>query len=1025
MCHVLWLLLLSGWVQAGAPSAPPSVFSCAGVVSIAPQGDGTVLCLATSTGKVYCNTRGGGGTRMGGGIAIIDNLQEIHTGPEKVASVVSAHADHTYSVPYFTVCAITVSQKIRCWGDNMVAQAAGVRTMSDDQHQDHDHHHEDHHGGNNTEYHGQGSSFIAPSGSNMGINLTTYAESHGSYSSELVDIPLGADIGAVRVQVGHLRTCASCTDGQLRCWGLDSSNQLGRPVNSSLQHPIYIGLNQTVKSFAHHRDNICVVTVEKQLLLCWGDYRYSGHNRRLPYWDEWGEQAILDLGIGARLPVVVSMGAGYTCVLVDDGSVRCWGMTSVFAGSTVTTVANPHITTFGARKGMDVCVSEWLVVVLLDNGSIQYWGAYTGTTVVGDGVRNTVVKDGKHNPSNLTCSHSTTPLFCVMIRSDEAAAYQWCYSAVSKTAGIVVAVEVPDVVPDTCTGVNSTVGTSHRVDAAGNCACLNNTYVAPYVNLPVPTPTPTPLPTIRGSNCTGMDGMGLASGCILSKGMVYCGSGTTGMFETRQVQVATELVTAIASGESEFFPHHITCAITASQAVRCWGDNVEGLLGRRDQEVDRYLQQTRYDANECTAVYPLGSYELYHGVACNATELVDVPLGVPAVSIRVHKHLACAACTDGQLRCWGYRGDYSRWMVPLPSIRDPLSIGQDERVGSFALSETAMCVVAVSGALSCWGQGLTTGHFVSETTVIHRGQAARLYLNIQQGFPVKVSMGSKTTCVVVGDGSIQCWGLYRSPSGEVQESYSPMYAASAERTTFGARKAVDLCLHDGYVGVLLDDQSIVTWGLDTATIFHEDQTGLHPVRELVCGGGQICAVVDSGFNGTQPWCYSYWSDTPFANVTVPSGLACSLDIKENNSNESSVDEQVDPPEIDSSPAPSSNESGVETELRAKISYSPTSNTHRRQSSFTPNTCMLCPVGTACPQTSGNPFIIPCANGMYSSQAGLSACEQCPANTYTPITLAPYRPSGSAGLEAVVAAGFSQCLACQAGRTSPVGASFCT
>lgn len=141
------------------------------------------------------------------------------------------------------------------------------------------------------------------------------------------------------VALGNGHVCAILTDNSLKCWGNNSSGQLGYGDTRSRGNAsadmgdnllrVNLGNGRKVKAVALGNGHTCAL-LDNGKLKCWG----SNAQNQLGYGDtadRGGTAATsgaslntVDLGAG-RTALQVSTGLYHTCVLLDNKSVKCWG----------------------------------------------------------------------------------------------------------------------------------------------------------------------------------------------------------------------------------------------------------------------------------------------------------------------------------------------------------------------------------------------------------------------------------------------------------------------------------------------------------------------------------------------------------------------------------------------------------------------------------------------------------------------------------------------------------------------------
>ena len=188
---------------------------------------------------------------------------------------------------YWHTCALLNDNSIRCWGSNNTGQ--------------------------------------------LGIDSQTTAQSPRT-------VDLGEGQSAQGIFLGKEHTCAilNDNDNSLVCWGGNSRNQAGIPHRKGTLDPKYSLLvphtvsfsedDQYPQSLSLGEDHTCSVLNDNSLV-CWG----NSDNGKLGY-ENTNNQSTppstsIDLGTD-KTATMVTNGRDFTCALLNDYTVKCWGSNS-------------------------------------------------------------------------------------------------------------------------------------------------------------------------------------------------------------------------------------------------------------------------------------------------------------------------------------------------------------------------------------------------------------------------------------------------------------------------------------------------------------------------------------------------------------------------------------------------------------------------------------------------------------------------------------------------------------------------
>ena len=191
-------------------------------------------------------------------------------------------------------------------------------------------------------------------------------------------------------------TCAIMTDGSLKCWGNNSSGQLGyddtvnRGGNAGdmpALAAVNLGTGRTVKMVSTGSEVTCAV-LDNGTLKCWGRNTFGqlGYDDTTDRGGNAGDMAALGtvfLGAG-RTAKAVSVADNFACAILDNGKLKCWGSNSygqlgyddtTYRGGNPGDMAALGYVDLGAgRTAVSVSTGGEVTCAVLDNGKIKCWG---------------------------------------------------------------------------------------------------------------------------------------------------------------------------------------------------------------------------------------------------------------------------------------------------------------------------------------------------------------------------------------------------------------------------------------------------------------------------------------------------------------------------------------------------------------------------------------------------------------------------------------------------------------------------
>lgn len=329
----------------GAPVAARSL-TAGGAHACEVSSGGAVRCWGSNSdgqlGLGDIANRGDGPNEMSG------NLPAVALGTGRTASAVSAGSAHT--------CALLDDASVKCWGRNGSGQL------------------------------GLGDTAARGDGPNeMGDSLTA--------------VSLGAGRTATAVSSGSAHTCALLDDGAVKCWGGGTFGALGQGNTSARGDgpnemgdnlpAVDLGTGRTATAIAAGDGFTCAL-LDNASVKCWGS-NFGGElglGDVAARGDAGGEMGdalpAVDLGAG-RTATAITAGFSHTCAVLDNASVKCWGLNSdgqLGAGDVSGRGDNPNemgdfnggVDLGTGRTATAVSAGVTHTCALLDNASVKCWG---------------------------------------------------------------------------------------------------------------------------------------------------------------------------------------------------------------------------------------------------------------------------------------------------------------------------------------------------------------------------------------------------------------------------------------------------------------------------------------------------------------------------------------------------------------------------------------------------------------------------------------------------------------------------
>ena len=195
---------------------------------------------------------------------------------------------------------------------------------------------------------------------------------------------VGLSSGVATLIAASAHTCARMSAGGMKCWGLNSSGQLGDNTQIDHNAPVdVLGLPGSVSTASADGQHSC--SVVGGALYCWGNNSRgqlgdaSNINKLLP---------VAVSGLGSGVTAVVN-GDYHTCALTSAGAVKCWGAnTSGQLGNNNSADSNVPVDVNGLNAGVaSISAGSEHSCARLNTGALRCWGS-NAYGQLGDGSRN-------------------------------------------------------------------------------------------------------------------------------------------------------------------------------------------------------------------------------------------------------------------------------------------------------------------------------------------------------------------------------------------------------------------------------------------------------------------------------------------------------------------------------------------------------------------------------------------------------------------------------------------------------------
>lgn len=485
--------------------------------------------------------------------------------------------------------------------------------------------------------------------------------------------PVPGLTGVVRIAAGDDHSCAVLASGQARCWGENFAGQLGDGTTSRRTSPVAVtGLVGVARIAAG--DSYTCATLHSGQARCWGD---NAEGRLGDGGTTDRPSPVAVLGISSAIDVAASAG-GASCAVLADGGGRCWGSSErgqLGDGSIVDRSSPVPVT--GLAGSVSVSGGGQGFCAVLADGGLQCWGA-NDSGQIGDGTTT-----DRPTPRSVVGTFGAVQVVaggthsCALLA--DGGARCWGNNSGGQLGdGSTAPSNAPVVVSGLTGAVQLAAGSTHT------CALVLDTSV----------------------RCWGANSFGqLGDSTTSPRSVPVQVSGLAG-------------VVAITAGDAH------TCALRRNGVIRCWGLNVSGQIG----------DGTNTQRNSPVQVAGIaGSTRVTAGA----------------------QHTCAAQAGSTGVTCWGSNDSLQLGSLPPDDSSNPRAVPVPDPVFQIAAGGDHSCVIDDSPLVRCWGAN-DSGQIGDGTVVPTVGPVALREVDVPG--PEEIDLGLAHSCASLSDLTVRCWG---------------------------------------------------------------------------------------------------------------------------------------------------------------------------------------------------------------------------------------------------------------------------
>lgn len=189
----------------------------------------------------------------------------------------------------------------------------------------------------------------------------------------LIPVTVSGLSGATSIVAGDIHTCALVSGGTVRCWGNNSSGQLGDGTTIDRLTSVAVNGLSGATAITAGGFHTCAL-VSRGTVRCWGA---NSSGQLGDGTQAFGITTNLTLSVVSTISGAIAIAAGgnHTCALISIGEVRCWGKNDYGQlGDGTQMYRLTPVAVYGLSGATAISAGDQHTCALMSSGSVRCWG---------------------------------------------------------------------------------------------------------------------------------------------------------------------------------------------------------------------------------------------------------------------------------------------------------------------------------------------------------------------------------------------------------------------------------------------------------------------------------------------------------------------------------------------------------------------------------------------------------------------------------------------------------------------------